>query len=502
VKTQIIQLNQNEDVISVRDKMSWSQARRILLVWPENGYVLRQKLELNLVARTAANMGAQLAAITQDAQVRFYAQQLGVDVFTSLKHALDAQWSNKARKIYAPQKTFPPEELIKLGQSPHPKITRWTARPAARIIFFALSVLALFALGIFILPGAKIILSPQVEYQSIVFDLVADPATHSINYSTKSLPAFTKEVIVEGQDTMPATGSVFIPDKPATGSLQFTNKSDRIIHIPPGTIVATLGADPIRFITTSPDDTSLSPNQSVILAARAVKPGPSGNLAAYELAVIEGNFEPGLSVINPQATSGGSQASVASPGAQDMTLLHQRLLNTLLHDALVDLQSSLPEEDILITPTITNVETLAETFFPPAGAAGNQLQLSLRVKVQSQVVSGTTLRAYISPIMDSYTPQGFTPLRSTLVAHQLSSPTIGEDGKAHWTIRAERQLQANIPPQRVTQLVTGKTPIQASQRLSSAFPFAEQARIILSPKWWPRLPFLPMRIEVMQPGEQ
>jgi hypothetical protein len=502
VKTQIIQLSQNEDVISVRDKMSWSQARRILLVWPEYGSVLRMKLELNLVARTAASMGAQLALITADAQVRFYARQLEVDVFDNLASALDTQWSNKARKIFAPQKTLQHEELIKLGQSLHPKITGLTARPAARIIFLALSVLALFALGIFILPGAKIILFPQVENQSIVFDLIADPAIHSINYSTRSLPSYTEEVIVEGHDTLPASGSVSVPDKAATGSLRFTNETDRMITIPARTIVATQGANPIRFITTSPNDTNLSPDQSVILSAQAVRPGSSGNLAAGQLVIIEANFEPGLSVVNIEATKGGSEASVASPTPQDMTSLHQRLESTLLQDALVKLQSSLPEADFLITPTITNVETLSETFFPLAGGAGNQLELSLKVRVQSQVVSGTNLAAFINPIMDSYTPPGYAPLRSTLVTLHLRTPIISEDGKAHWTVRAERQVRADIPPERVAQLVTGKTVIQASQRLSSTYPIAEQASIILSPTWWPRLPFLPMRIEVIQPVEQ
>jgi hypothetical protein len=35
MKTQIIQLESHDDIISIRDKMGWSQTSRILLVWPE-----------------------------------------------------------------------------------------------------------------------------------------------------------------------------------------------------------------------------------------------------------------------------------------------------------------------------------------------------------------------------------------------------------------------------------------------------------------------------------
>ncbi len=81
MKTQIIQLSQYEDAISVREKMSWSQAQRILLVWPAAGRLTNAKLDLTLIARKADSLGAQLAVVTRDPLLCFYADQLGISVF-------------------------------------------------------------------------------------------------------------------------------------------------------------------------------------------------------------------------------------------------------------------------------------------------------------------------------------------------------------------------------------------------------------------------------------
>lgn len=40
MKTHVVQLERDDDVVSARDKMLWSKAPRILVVWPRRGRVL------------------------------------------------------------------------------------------------------------------------------------------------------------------------------------------------------------------------------------------------------------------------------------------------------------------------------------------------------------------------------------------------------------------------------------------------------------------------------
>ena len=498
MKTQIIQLNQNDDNLSARDKISWSQTGRILLVWPEHAQVLNRQYDLNLVKRHAATMGAQLALVTHDSEVRFYAQQIGIPVFNSLRRAQDENWSDiQPRKIHL-ERNSKHSDLVRLRQITHPQSPTWLEHPAIKFLCFGLSVLALFALGIFLLPSAKIIVIPQVEMQTMRFDLYADPSSNSINFSTGSLPTYTQDVIVEGHDTITSTGSMIIPDETATGSLRFTNISAQKISVPAGTIVSTLGNNPVRFITSSLNDVTINPHQSVLVDARAIKPGSSGNIPSDHLVAIESNLGLNLTVTNPFATLGGTDASVPSPSTQDLRLLGDRLRGKLKQTALNQIQSILPDEDTLISPTLTIIDTLGENSVPSIGEPGAQLELSLRLRVQSLVVSGEVLHSLVMPIMDSYTPNGYVPLADTMDISRISYPTLGDDGNAHWTISATRKLQVDIPVKRVVDMVMGANVTQALERLSASLPLAEQAQIVLAPNWWPRLPFLAMRIDVAQ----
>ena len=478
--------------------MNLSKTGRILLVWPDQGGVINRQLDLTLVKRHAATIGAQLALVTHDSQVRFFARQIGISVFDHLRDAQYSNWNDIQPGKINFERNYQHSDLARLRQISRVQSHAWLDHPITRSVCFGISVLALFVLGIFILPSAKIILSPQVEMQSMRFDLIAGPSIASINYSTGSLPTYTQEVIVEGVGTLTSTGSIVIPDTIATGSLRFTNISTQKITIPPETIVSTLGNNPIRFITSSNDSVNINPRQSILIDARAIKPGSSGNLPPDYLVAIESKLGLSLSVTNPFATLGGTDASVPSPSTKDLELLNDQLRGELTQKALTEILSILPDEDILISPTLTIIDTLGESSITSIGEPGDQLELSMRLRVQSQVVSSDVLHNLVLPIMDSYTPKGYLPLANTLTITQISSPSLDADGNAHWTVSARRKLQVDIPIKRVVDIVKGVNIAQAMQRLSASLPLAEQAQIILDPHWWPRLPFLAMRIEVAQ----
>jgi hypothetical protein len=498
VKTQIIQLNRNDDYLSVRDKMDWSQTGRILLVWPDQGHVLNRHLDLKLVNRHAAMMGAQLAVVTHNSEVRFLARQIGIPVFDSSRRAQDIPWRVSQHRKIDLQRNSQYPNLNDLRKIIHPQTPAGLEHPITRFLCFGCSVFALFAIGMFILPSAQIILSPQVETQSMRFDLSADPSLTAINLSTGSLTTYRQDVIVEGNDSITATGSAIIANEIAIGGLQFTNISNQKIFIPAGTIVATVGRNPVRFITSNINSVTVNPNQSINLTAHAIKPGSSGNLPPDNLVAIEGGLGLSLSATNPSATHGGTDASIPSPSSQDLRLLRDRLRSKLELAAMTEMQSILPDEDTLISPTLTIGETLVETYNPSIGAPGNRLELSLRLRIQSQVVSGEALRSLVTLILDSNTPNGYIPLLNTLEITRLSNPTFGEEGLPHWTILANRKLQVDIQENQVIENIKGVTVAQAVDRLSTSLPLAEHVQILLSPEWWPRLPFIPMRMEVVK----
>jgi hypothetical protein len=496
VKTQIIQLNQNDDTLSVQDKMTWCQTGRILLVWPVQGRVLSRQLDLNLVNRHAGSIGAQLGLVTHDSEVRFFARKIRIPVFSNLRLAQDRHWDISPQGNIGIQQKSHHHNLKSIRSKKYSPAPAWIEHPAIRFVCLLISVLALLILGAFILPSAKIRLTPRVEIQSMRFDLSADPSSPTINFSTGTLPTYTKEVVVEGSDTITATGSMIFPDDPAIGNLKFTNISKQFILIPAGTIVATKGSDPVHFITISKGDVTIYPNKSLVVAARAIKPGSLGNLPPNKLVVIPGELGPDLTVTNPDATKDGTDATVPTPTTMDRQILQARLQSQLKQAALIQIQNIVPDQDTLISPTMSMIGRLEETTIPSIGDPGNQLMLTLRLRFQTQVVSGEILRSLVIPILDSNTPIGYSPIINSLEITQLSKPASAQDGITHLTVSAMRKLQVDIQAYQVINIVNGTTVAKAREFLSASLPLMEQAKIILTPTWWPWIPFLTMRIQV------
>jgi len=498
VKTQIIQVSKNDDYISVCDKMSWSQTGRILLVWPNKGQVLNRRLELVLVKRHASRLGAQLALVTHDAEVRFSAQQVGIPVFNNLRQAQETHWRiNRQKKNISPPEGNRPD-LDSIRKSMNSQSLVWMEHPATRTILFGISVMALFALGIFILPGATIYLTPQTNTQSMELMLTANPSQSDINLSTGSLPSYTQKVIVEGRKDAITSGSATIPDKAASGTLRFTNISNRELTIPVGTVVTTLGNDPIRYVTSLGNEVVIKPGVSAVINARSIAPGISGNLPPNSLVAIEGDLGPDMSVTNPYDTYGGTNASVSAPSNRDFRLLREQLIEELKQTALMDLNKLITAGDFLITPTLTMTEILDEVAAPAIGEPSSHMSVSMRLQFESQVASSEELNKLIMPILDANIPRGYTPVENTTTIKQLTKPELGEDGNASWRIIAQREIQADIINDQVGKIISGLATPQAIHRLNDALPLENEVKIIMAPSWWPRLPFIPMRIQVVQ----
>ena len=74
-KAEYIQLENADDVGSIRDRLSFLRGQRVLLIWPEEGTILNRKLDLVLIQREAMRRAIRLALVTHDAEVIRHAQR-------------------------------------------------------------------------------------------------------------------------------------------------------------------------------------------------------------------------------------------------------------------------------------------------------------------------------------------------------------------------------------------------------------------------------------------
>ena len=184
-----------------------------------------------------------------------------------------------------------------------------------RIGLFVLSLLAVLALVVILLPGASVEIQVPVSTQQVTIPVIADEQASTINLAGTA-PARWDSIVVEGRETISSTGTVQVPEKPAAGSVQFTNLTEKQVTVPAGTVVSTLDEPLIRFATIKDGTVPAGIGKSARVEVQAVAPGKSGNLVAQTLQAIEGPLGLQLSAINPLPTRGGSSLAAAGPAAR------------------------------------------------------------------------------------------------------------------------------------------------------------------------------------------
>jgi len=496
MKTQIIQLDSYDDLISTKDKIGWGKGSRIVLVWPLLGKPFNSKLELKLLLRHSRRLGGELALVTRDAEVAANAEEVGIPVFRSLRKAQQTAWEMPEQPAFEPREPAP-NRLRQLRQSVLLLAARSRmSNPLIRTGLFILGMLAFLAIAALLLPGAEIRLSPLSETQEINIEVTASTAIASYNLAG-ALPAESMRITVEGRDSLATSGTITIPERAATGEVVFSNLSDQDVSVPQGTVVHSEGDSAVRFVTTAGGTVPGEVGGSLTLTVTAANPGSSGNLEAGSLVVIEGPLSLSLAVTNPEPTTGGSELNSAAPAEGDYAQLKGQLLTTLTEGALNEAASGLAADDIILSTQPELVEIIEQSYEPSSSEQpATELALTLRATFEIVFVRGETVRQMVEAILDAQVAEGYTPQEGSLTIEQLGAPRITADGEASWRLKAQRTVIAALPQAEVLNLVLGLRPEQASQKLSEAFELAAPPQISTWPSWWPWLPSLPFRISI------
>jgi hypothetical protein len=498
MKTYIVQLDSHDDVISTRDKISWSKARRVLLVWPRHGRVLERRVDLLLLQRHSQQIGVQLAVVTRRDEVRQNARDLGIAVFTKPVQAQQAPWRrpNPRRRSFRPENEQPPDP-----NSLRQRREQFAGRPVIngwlRIAIFSMGVLSFLALALFFMPGARVELAPVRQAQTLSIAAWANPQISQPNPSG-GMPAYALRVEVEGRDMAESSGLALVDDEVAAGSVHFTNLTDQPVLIPAATALLTLNRSAVRFLTTRAVELPAGPGQTAAVPVRAEVPGPNGNVDAGQIRAVEGAIGLRVSVDNLEAVQGGSARRSPAPSPQDYRALHQKLLKQLQLTALEELQARLQPGQRLLYETIRLVEETAEEREPAIGQPADRLQMTLRAEFEGWYVEERDMQFVAQAALDANLPPGFRPVDDSLRTHFSAEPVVDENGAARWMLDAERVLQADWSRELAVMVIRGRSLEDASQILQAAFSLSTAPQITLFPKWWIRLPFLPFRIAVVQ----
>jgi len=494
MKTQVIKLDSQDDVISVRDKMSWAKTERILLVFPRRSRVLARTLDLRLLQRHAARLGARFAIVSRSDELRGSAEGLNILAFKTAASAHLQVWEMEKSPASPFIRSVHPD-LRQMRREAFPPEARWRSLFGFRFLFFTVGVLAIFAVLSLFIPSATIQLSPATRLQSLTFNISASLNVKSVNLAG-SLPARLISVVVERSKMVQTTGSATIPDAGALGLARFRNLTTTQSNIPAGTIVSTQTSPPIRFATTMDASVAAGLGKTVDVPVQAVEGGSTSNLPAETLIAIEGDLGADLVVTNPSPTTGGSNRTAAIQTAEDRSLVHEALLAEILKECKTNLTQALTPGDVYFPDTLAISQIISENIFPAEGQSGDTLSLTMRVQCQARYASQTDVNALAVMSLDANLPEGYAPTSDRLELIPASIPLTNADGVTRWGMQAQRSLRARLDPLIAVQRSLGRNPAEAVSQLNESLPLAQLPIIQVKPGWWPWMPAIPFRITV------
>jgi hypothetical protein len=494
MKTQLIPLESHDDLISIRDRMSWAKTPRILLVWPKSERIPLRPLDLKVLQRHATSLGAQLGLVTRHRKARREAQALGIPVFASTGQAQRNPWPERQLRKKRPRRR-PVQVLRAKREQARVENAAWLTSPFVRIGFFSLGVLAVLALVSLFIPHARVILTPEKETQSATLPILADPSVEAV-FITGSIPSRELRVVVEGSREAPVTGRVPLAQNKAEGAVTFRNLTGEPVSIPAGAVLTSTGLPGVRFVTTETGELEAGLQETVDVEIEAENPGSTGNVDAGAIQAIEGDLGLLATVTNAEPTAGGSDRLTEAASEQDVASLREELLVQLEDDALREMESTLAPGDQVFADTFRAAQVLEENLVPPLGQPGKTVMLLMRVEFAASYASEKDLTELASTVLNASLPEGFTTAQEPLDFEPLNAHLTDERGVTRWSLRVSRQLERKIDRSKITPLIQGRSLANATSRLNETLDLANPAEIQLEPAWWPWLPLIPFNITV------
>ena len=493
MKTQEIQLEPNDNLVSIRDHMAWAHTPRVLLIWPLDAGLKLHPTELLLLRRHAESLGQELGLVTRDHDILAAARQCNISVFPRVADAQETQWLEWHSSFLA--RRFPHRNLRAIrkhlpARDLYPAVTN----PLVRVLIFAVGVLAVFVVMLGFIPSAEIQITPPDQNQSVTIAVNSDPIVQDVQLSGL-VPQHLLTISVTGKDTALPTGSVVTPDKKATGVVLLTNLTAKAVNIPQASVLFTTDNPPVLFETALAVQVPAGNGKTANVPVKARDAGLSGNVPAGMVTGLQGNSGGLLTVTNTTPITGGTQTSTLIATDQDRESLKKRLLSELQQQALQGLQGQVSSGDVPFLNTVAANRVIDETYTPRPGEAGQKLTLSLTVEFSMAYASVSDLRSLAEQVLNASLAGGNLPGPKQITFAPVSGFTnVGN--AIHWQMRDARIVHPFISPGQVIALVQGKSVDKAGKLLTETFGLAESPTISLHPAWWPWLPFLPMRITV------
>jgi len=486
---QIIHLTPDDDIASLRERLSRTQAQIVILVVSNDVALLRNAVSVKLLRRYAGQMDMQIVVVTRDRTSEDLARRQGLRVYAALDKI-----PPKSRGGLSKQ------DLASVPSLPHVPIYRSAARLGCWVLALAVLAAAVAALALvaaFLAPSATITLVPAAEPISATVSLSASTQMRVIDSVKGQFPAKPIQVLIEDTGTVETTGRKRVPDATAAGTVifVFANRSLGALTIPKGTIVRTASGMSVRFRTEEDVTLPAGAVASVRAQVKAVDPGPNGNVKAGAINIVEGTLAFQVSVLNDEDIGGGTEKQARYVTLQDRSNLREAITQKIHAKAPNELRNAIKPDDILPVETLTLA--VNEAIFDKAlDAEGEYLSGKVRATVSGLLLDGQDIKHLVAGRLGDQAPPGFVVLPEG-VSYGAPANIKYSDGVLNLQITVTARSQAQINSQDAQRAAAAKPLETATEDVARLFRLAQPPEIELKSAWFGRMPIFTSRITVV-----
>jgi len=492
---QLIYLELDDDLTTIRDKLEHAKAKRVVLVLPDRFKVLANQINCKLLRRYASNLALELALVTTDGATRSFARAAGLAVYSSVDRGKEEAAPpepirEETRLAAAARPPRPPRAVTPISQ---PLLTNQVLLALATLL--VLLVLS-GALGLFLLPSAEVVVSPASEPILETLAVKASVDFKEASLDKLELPARMVGVALEDSAQTDTTGKKFIPDKKAKGTVVFVNKSLAPVSVPAGTVVSTSSGDRVRFQTLAPANLQAVVWDKARVEVEAVEPGKAGNVPRGTINLVEGPLAVVVGVTNDEDAKGGDDKQVRYVTKEDRARLRDSLTEKLKAAGTEAIRANVKKEDLLLAPTITVTVRRPGDYDKDLDQVADRVSLSrMQVEVSGLVVSGGELAKMARQLLKSKVKAGYALVPEEIDFKGPANVKF-EGGVASFQLTVAGSQRAEISPGQVLAAVRGKTVEAATETLLGSFKLNREPQITLERGFLGRLPLFDFRILV------
>jgi hypothetical protein len=487
---QIIYLEIDDDILSVRDRLRRTQSKHVVLVVPPRCQALREPLDFRLLRRQAAALDLDLALVFDNAKLRDVALEEGLTVFSRLSLGRRVV---RRRKRWQSRDRPGVEGVVARLKRDRLKWWHWVLGPIAIAL-----VLGVLAWGVIMVwPSATVYIVPAKEHVGVSVWVEADTAQRMVDWDQYRMPARVVQIEVVDRGEVETTGITNVAAERAVGVVLLVNITDREVRIPVDTIVSTSAGTPVRFRTLEP--VTVAPRGRVRAPVEALEGGPSGNVRSYLINRVEGTLAASLNVTNDAPTTGGTNDQAHRVTHGDKQRVSDLLIEKLIEKGHAELSDLLEDEFLPIETMWINQYTIRTNYDRHVDDVADKLALEMRATVGGVAISEETAQEIAYHALSRQVRDGFHLLPETVHISRGDTATVDpETGRVRFLMDGVALMKVDVDVPTLQRAIRGRSIDEALAYMRETLPTEVEPSLVVQPDWMIRVPWLVFRIAVVE----